>query len=554
MSVTLTAAQQGNLKYVSSLMEEEVPFQLDLSDDQHYQHAIDMHTLAGQTPERNPGLHAALASSRVHYQTRGMPQASTATDASGYQSGGVITAVAPRASNRAGSDGFVSLLGGAPTLYAAMMVNDTQGNWLAGGSASNYNDGSYLPISTVPGTAKPATPSMTSYLQYTYQTQVGGPVIVVNVQKTGNGPLADPVVTQPVQAAGHTSNPYIRIGLGRGSGNTSDVDYWFWQGTSNTTYAVPMVGSVQFNGNMQTLTPGQTFFIQGQLARGAGSGGGYYPIPPASLTTFYNNCQPATPNTLCWQLPAGTTPANSNPLLFGSIPWDTSAVTYLYVQFRVALQGGGFPALAVIQSSDSPDADPLDGTKNIKPIQFVYHCLAEGTGVTMGDGSTRPIETLVTDDVVRTGDGEARVTSTWVAHHRGPVVVLATDGGHDLVMSHNHVVMTTEGPLQAGELREGGSVLTQDGAARITAARQEEFDGLLCNVSVSEPNQPADPARNTLFANGVQVCDFEVQTQYGHARRTDPGVVRAAIDPVFLPDYENWLAEQAPAAAAAAAD
>lgn len=550
----VTDQQRADLEYVTSLMVEDVPFQLDLSDERQYRHAVAMHTLGGQTPERNPGLHKALAQSRDLYRANGMPLAAAEADEDGFQSGGVITMIAPRESNVAGSEGFVSLLGGAATLTSVMVVYDGQNNWLASGNAVSYNDGAYLPVETAAQGARPAAPLMTSYLQYTYQQQVGGPVNVFTVQqRRAAGVTADPTVTQPVQKPAHAGNPYIRIGLGRGNGDTSDVDYWFWQGTSNTTYAVPLVGSVQFTSNMASpLVPNQNLFIYGKLARAAGSGGGYYNIPPDSLTNFYNNCQASTPNTLAWNLPAGTSPSNSNPLIFGSIPWTSEVATYLFIQFQVLLQGTPIPAVAVIQSSDTPDNDPLDGVTNIKPLQFVYHCLAQGTLITLADGSTLPVESLTTGHVVRTGEGQTLpVTSTWVAPHQGPVVRLETDAGHTLVMSHNHVVMTPQGPQMAGDLAEGGQVHVSGGTATITTARTEDFDGLLCNASLSAPNQPADATRNTMFANGVQVCDFEVQTQHGRDRRADPDVVRASIDPVFLPDYENYLAEQREKAGAA---
>lgn len=547
MAITLTAEQLSDAAHVSGLMTDHVPFQLDLSDDRHYRHAVSMHTLAGQTPERNPGLHAALAASRDHYRANGVPRTQmVGGPADDIESGGVITAVAPRETDVAGSEGFVSLLGGASMLNTVLIVTDQNGGWLAGGQNSDYNGVMYLPVSTAPGDAKQAVPVMTAQLQYTYQLQVGGPVFSYSVRRTVvAGALADPAVTQPVQKPEHQKNPYIRIGLGRGNGSTSDVDYWFWQGTSNTQYAVPLVGNVAFTSAIQQpLVPNQNFFIFGKLARAQGSGGGYYNIPPASLTNFYNNCQLSTPTTLSWNLPAGTSPSDSNPLIFGSIPWTSETVTYLFIQFSVVLQGGTI-GTAIIQSSDTADDDPLDGVTNIKPMQFVYHCLAEGTLITLADGSTTEVENLTTEHEVRAGDGRSlRVRSTNVARHRGPVVRLETDGGHSLVLSHNHVVMTPDGPRKAGELSAGGAVVVDGGSAALTAAETEAFDGLLCNASLSEPNQPAEAAQNTMFANGVQVCDFEVQVQTDREARTDPDRVRAAIDPIFLPDYENFLAER----------
>jgi hypothetical protein len=556
MKTTLTSQQKADADYVGSLMTDDEVYTLDLSDDRQFRHAVAIHTLAGQTPERNPGLHAALQRSRALYANGIPPKSNGTADDDDYQQGGVITAISKvEASNAAGSDAFVSLLGGAPTLNATLLVIDPGGHVLASGSQDNYNDGTYLAVSTDPASAQPAASTMTSYLQYTYQLQVGGPVISEQVKRTAQvGVLADPQVTQPVQTQPHLSNPYIRIGLGRANGPNSDVDYWFWQGTDNTQYAVPFVGTVQFTDPIVTpLTPNTNFWVFGKLIRGPGSGGGYVNLPAAALTNIYNNCQIINPTTLQWSLPAGTSQSNQgNPIIFGSVNWSTTAVTYLYMQFNVSLQGQAFPAVAVVQSSDNPDIDPLDGVKNIKPIQFLYTCLAAGTLITLADGSKAKVEDLTLEHTVRTNDsgGTLRVTTTTVARHRGKAVHIVTDGGHDLILSHSHVLPTSDGPRTAHELKVGDILNVEGGKATITQKVDEAFEGLLCNVSLSEPNVRIGAEENTLFANGIQVCDYEVQISHERVHRTNKDVVLAAIDPIFHPDYLNYLEEQAAAKAA----
>lgn len=560
----LTLEQQSDFNYVLSLMKDGENFRLDLSDERQYRHAVAMHTLAGQTPERYPGLHAALALARDYHREHGVSAEANATDIpldDVWQSGGVVTAVGKDQNNLAGSEGYVTMIGGVPTLNGLIIVADANGNWLAQGSQSNYNDGTYMGMKTNPGIGT-ATSTMTGYIQYTYQQVVGGPTVTQVVQRQIQlGVFADPNVTEPVQV--RTTGPAIRIGLGRGpvDQNKNDVDYWFWQGTNNTQYAVPLVGNVAFTANMVTpLVPNSNFFVSGKLARKGD--GGFKPIPAAALTNIYNNCQPSTPNTLTWKLPSGDKqnpndppPPATNPIIFGDINWASEIWTYFYIQFSVRLQGQVLPAVAIITSSDQPDTDPLDGVKNIKPLQFVYHCLAEGTKITLADGSKRNIEDLTGKHSVRGGGPETElpVTSTNVAHHRGKVLQLTIGQGrhsHKLTLSHNHVVMTPFGPRTAKSLEVGGVVNVEGGTALITKKAEKEFDGLLCNISVSDYNSPADPVRNSMFANGVQVCDYEVQVQHEHEHRQKKEVVLQAIDPMFHQDYLNYLEDQAAAKAA----
>src|SRR5581483_2320540 len=79
---------------------------------------------------------------------------------------------------------------------------------------------------------------------------------------------------------------------------------------------------------------------------------------------------------LSWNLPAPTSAGGGNPITFVPAPWDTSEVTYFFIQFTANLVGQQLPGVASIMSSDSADTDPLDGVATIPPIQFIFHCLA----------------------------------------------------------------------------------------------------------------------------------------------------------------------------------
>lgn len=555
MTLTLTAQQQADAAYVEGLAPPKTRIRLDLSDDRQYRHAVAMHVLGGQTPEEFPGLHAALAQAReAHIALGGPPPLSVADDA-GFETGGVISDITTQAGTvTTGSTAFSSVLGGAPMLSNVLVVKDQNAVLLANGSSAVYGDGSFLPVATNPTTARPIAAHMTGTLQYSYQPGIGQPIVVENVYvHRDQGPLADPVVQQPVKRAG-TPGPQLRIGLGRGNGATNDVDYWFWQGQTSLIYAVPLVGYADFDGTIATpLSTNLT--VAGYLARAnstpapdPGPKGGILEISAAQITNVINSCQPSG-GQLTYTLPAATSVTNpGNPITWVPAPWDTSELTYFMIQFTVNLVGQQQPAVASIMSSSTPDTDPLDGMTTIPPIQFVFHCLAAGTQITLADGSSKAIEDLTSEDSVLGGDGSAvAVVATMLGHHKGEVLRLAIDGDRELVLSHNHLVLTADGPVPAGELSVGDQLLVEGGQATLRSVTSEEYDGLLANASLVLSGEPADPARESLLANGVRVGDYELQVQVAEARRNDPERILAALDPLFHEDYRRHLARTAAA-------
>jgi hypothetical protein len=544
MSASLTAQQAANFDHVTSLAPPRTRVRLDLSDDRQYEHAVAMHTLAGQTPEEFPGLHKALALARDAHLAEGPPPLS-ASDDQGFTTGAVVSEITRVINTQnAGAAGFSSVLGGSPMLLNALIVKDQNANVLAKGQSSQYGDGTYLGVTTGTADALQITAQMTGILMYTYQSPQSGQVITEHVTvATSTAPTADPVITQPVKRAG-TPGPQLRIGLGRGNGATNDVDYWFWQGQQSTTYAVPLCTTIPFDGTVLTPVSANVQAI-GSLARGSsapapdpGPKGGVLQISDAQVLNILNSTQ-ASGSQLTVTMPAATSSTDpGNPIVWIPAPWDTSEQTYFYLQLIVNLQGQSLPAIAQIMSSSQGDVDALDGLATIPPIQFVFHCLAEGTAITLADGTTKAIEALTAEDLVRRPDGDAPVVSTMLGNHAGEVVRLRA-GDRELVLSHGHLVLTPNGVVPAYELSPGDEVVLEDGPATLDEAGVEAFDGLLANASLSAPDEPADPARNVMIANGFVVGDYELQVQDARARRDDPERILSTLDPVFHEDFRR---------------
>lgn len=548
---TLTQQEQDDLLYVLSLVEDGGNRLLDFSDDRQYRVAIAMQNLGGHTPETRPGMHAALAELRErHIAEGGVTDTLPIEDDTGFQSGAQVTDVsAVQNTTQPASTGFAGFVAGAWQLNATIAVNDfASGAPLAHGSNSQIGQGQYLPLYAAPDPGAQLRPTMTGSVFYASQVSPGGPWIYGTAKRDVSlGIAGDPQVDHPVQTQRAITSNYIRIALGRGQNTQTDVDYWYWYNQGQTIYAIPWVGYVDFDSPPLPPTA-QNVDVFATLARDGTGRGGYARLPQAGVDLLISSLR-VSGNRLAWTLrpPADRPPWGNigQPLIWGDLRWNTGEADYVTIQLWVALQGQRNRAIVTVQSSDDPDRDPLDGTRNIPRLQFLWSCLAAGTPVRLADGSQLPIEDVERGTVVACGDGEAReVFQTTAFHHVGDALRVATDGGHELLLSHNHPVATPDGLRQAHELEVGGTVNVAGGTAAVTSLTTEPFDGLLCNLSVSAPESETDPAASTVYAAGVEVGDYETQIDYDNAWRTDPERILALLEPRYHPDYRNLLAER----------
>lgn len=548
---TLTQQEQDDLVYVLSLVEDGGNRLLDFSDDRQYRVAIAMQNLGGHTPETRPGMHAALAELREqHVADGGVRDALEDQDDGDFQSGAQVTDVSVVANTtQPASTGFTGFTAGAAQLNATIAVTDTAtGAQLAYGSDSQMFQGQYLPLYAAPQEGAAVRPAMTGAVFYAAQVTIGGRWIYGTAKRDVSlGVAADPQVEHPRQTQRKIATRYIRIALGRGQNQQDDVDYWYWYNQGQTIYALPWYGYVDFTSRPLPPTA-QNVTVFATLARKGVGRGGFARLPQAGVDLLIGSLR-VSDNRLAWTLtpPADRPPWGSmgQPLVWGDLRWNTGEATYVTIQLWVSLEGQRNRAIVTVQSSDDPSQDPLDGTTNIAPLQFLWSCLAAGTPIQLADGSSLPIEDVVRGTVVACGDGEAReVFQTTAFHHVGDALRITTDGGHELLLSHNHPVATPEGLRQAQELTEGATVNVAGGTAVVRSLVTEPFDGLLCNLSLSEPESETDAAASTVFAAGVEVGDYETQIDYDSSWRTDPERILALLEPRYHPDVHNYLAER----------
>lgn len=359
----------------------------------------------------------------------------------------------------------------------------------------------------------------------------------------------DPIITAPIQRPDRTSGDLtnIVIGLARGYsviGKNADVDYWFWQHEpSDFDMLVPFAGSIKLKHKPAdiginnptidlslTLSEGGTAAIEQQDAAQYAK---YFVADPTDKSG----------RTIRFEMLA-TADSQGSAINFGKCPWAsetrcffTAKLTFLLDDLTIV------PEEVTVTSSALPDQNPLDGIAHIKPLQYVWHCLAKGTLITLADGSTKAIEHITNSDTILSGDSPRPVLATLAQPHHGAVTVLTFANGATLTVSATHAMSTPGGAVQAASLKVGDRVHTRGrDITTVTAIHEQPHGG---NVLYNLWLDPALPGATTMIANGIEVGDHLMQGALLHEHRTDPAKVRARLPASMHTDYASWLEDQA---------
>ena len=95
-----------------------------------------------------------------------------------------------------------------------------------------------------------------------------------------------------------------------------------------------------------------------------------------------------------------------------------------------------------------------------EPLKTHPHsdCIAEGTPVTMADGTTRPIEQIMGGDMVATDHGPGRVTKAWLVRRNAQLFELTLENGRELLATPDHRIMCSTGWKALDEFQYGDVV------------------------------------------------------------------------------------------------
>jgi hypothetical protein len=182
-------------------------------------------------------------------------------------------------------------------------------------------------------------------------------------------------------------------------------------------------------------------------------------------------------------------------------------------------------------------------TLNISPIQYRNSCFAEGTQVTLADGSSKKIEDVKMGDKVVANDKGLVLTVTTLSRggESSPMVRLKDDKGHEAFVTQTHPVLTANrGVLTAEALKVNDQLVTVKGTSALTSITREMHKGLVYNLGLGTPEElkAAGLEHGTLFAGGFLMGDYNMQNTLD-AKRAKPSAAQASIPQQWAVDYVN---------------
>lgn len=529
--IDLPADEKARVARVLSGAGDGTAVSLDPADPDHRALITAFLKASGKGPDRYPALHAALTAP---------------PEARGGEVDATVVDLGRDTRGRATSRTWVASRGGAYISGATTLVLDAEtGGTLASGVATQVG-GTLVQVATRSGQAAPAA-KVQQAVTFAHSQRSPDTAPVFTLVAATQATLEDGLtidVTEPVQIRSTGSD--IVIGIGRmPSYANPDADYTY-PATANgypDRLVVPFVGSATLPYET-AVTPQNPIGLTTKL----------YVRSAAAWTTPHPGFDLAGPvaaagYTVTWSYPySDQRPIESTPSIqYTQLQSLKDPVANFFYQFAVPVDNIVAPIFTfTVCSVDTPD-EPSINCQKIPDLQYWWHCVAEGTRITLADGSEAPIETLDNRSVVRggpAGEPAAVIATSRAVHHdddgRDAAVRLRTAGGRELLLTADHPVATPAGVVSARDLRAGMEVMTAGGAEALDAAEPADLAGLVYNLRV-------EPAGGRPFgaylANGILVGDHLAQAAQHQARRHDPDRVLPTLPASHHQDWRSALAD-----------
>lgn len=520
-----TAQQMAATNYVLGLMRPSplIPgqkfLQLNLADPLQYQFFMDRFgNIAGHPMGSNFPSRTELIQFMAQQGARGAANQpvmlnSLATASATYLPVALISMFDYDAGdpNNVTAGGLISIPNGATLIDSVMQIyQDNQ--LIAQGTGTGY--GQFTVSANATGTQVTAGAELTAVLTGHYSSNSQGATAVPFTvsQNLSPVPLLTIAVTNPVHKVTTAPNPYT-VALGRTPSPPApaDTDYSYNKTTSPpynfdleiavSGTATPQKPTDQFN--TAVAVTGSLVLIK---QSGATSGGGVTVTYPGGINA---SCQVA-PAQLSW---------NFNPADFNqNPPWTSGDVILLNLNL-IAAMNGTTPVTVTVTSDQSGNltAQQPDNTSFIDALQFYWGCLAAETEVRLADGSVKAVGNLKKGDrVLSTGGRTLTVFGLKTGRESKPMIEIASDGGHVVLVTDGHAIVTENGLKAARDVVVGDRLATSAGACAVQSVRSVSYDGAVFNPTLVD-DDGTFPEQAAFLAGGIYVGDDRMQTKVEQA-------------------------------------
>lgn len=553
----LTREDLKNIKYVASLAEPWEEHELDFSDDRQWSFFMRQVERSGVSDKTHPEYMKALRSARKADQKRGGPagrlqerrKALAAASDTMYDANTISSFSISIARNNSLGSGFSAIVNGTvfTTLYAQLI--DLSDDKVLGETSVGpvYGEGEYLPINLT-GT-RPLGENMLMVFTWSYQpkTPAGAAAAATPIQgsmrvSTSELPVGAPNVTQPLRTV--TTKNNIKIGLGRPSG-APDCDYWYNEpNITNPNIRLPLVVTQKFKSNIkQPLWPSNITNPPTIYQIKPSTGGVTQPLSAAAIQAGIT----ANGDTLTLNFPFNNDVRLDKSVQFGAAAWanDTTLLATISLGVKTETSNNDFVWMNLYGSDTppwgtSPEGAP-PGEYQMYPNYYTWHCVAAGSEILLANGKSMKIEKIKGGEKVKIGaDGEVfTVVDTFGTNKEAEVLAVTTSGGHELLITHMHPVLTTKGLVAARDLVTGDELLTDKGASRVKSIKTQKYSGMVYGFSVGATPEEIDrftDDNTCYFANGILIGDNRVCVAYVATYRKRLSTVLARIPKKFHPE------------------
>ncbi|NEO75179.1 Hint domain-containing protein [Moorena sp. SIO4G3] len=531
-TIELSTEERDDIKSLIEQLDTRIvpnePMELDLSNDLHYRFYTKQLEMSGITPGNRPQLYRILEQARKEPLKSAAPRhvepiAST-TD---YLKHDIllIDSLYLTKEGIAHGSALASLKNDPYFCSLTLGLYDVNGVLIGQVQTEDqYNSGTDIEVNATGSTSPDA--EIKAVATCFHQAQDGTPYLKMTQASTIRGVTK----IEHVHPQAQPGQDKIKLCLGRRGADCTYSPH----NASGKNVLMPIKGSITYTSDIDPRPSDGRWCLITMVCPDAGDGGG---ATIRNTEDFFSD--PNTKiegNKISWDLIAKFESVSG---VF--IPNSSAIYTFT---LSVILQSSNQPMFVSI--TNAPEADYGPTTKQIPPLMVYYSCVAEGTQVTLYDGTTKPIEQIEPGDKVITNlQGKVKeIEGVLKGTEELPMVRLKTNFGHDLLLSQGHPVVTPSGVVLAKSLKVRGEVVTDGGNATITQASQESYGGYVYNLNVGPRQEGNCDDSSTFYANGIIIGDNQMQFKYNRLYKYTSSAVLEALPQEWHEDYANHLKEK----------
>ncbi|MFK0312745.1 Hint domain-containing protein [Pseudomonas sp. NPDC090233] len=563
----LSAEAKKDLDAFYEEIKSGIPHKLDLANPLHFRVIMAALEQAGVSKERSPQLYNSLNHARAEgtaalAKSGAAPAKALAIEGSGLQNLNFISLLTRDDSTLQGNEkvaptfkavGMSSTVNGSDNTTILMNLYSVEtGNIYATNQGKEFAEGTNFSV-TVSG-QPPAdvqnltTRAMAFFVVYPKNSDV--PEIITQsaefsalpldscldkpnyCKRNGDGSCTSEHETSCTNKA--TRKPAVKLCWNRGS--QQECDYWNSTGYPEN-FVFPMSGWVNFKNSVPNTLSGQTTIY---IKNSTGGGCTVKAEQDGLLDPKYWSVEQVEgKERINWKFDATSFENDQD-----CVQTLNGAIVDLFVQHIIQLNGSPTeePSLGSVIFTSDQNFIGLPGVAIIPKLDVMQGCLAEGTPITLADGSTKSVEAFkgTAGELVKTANGTDKpVIGTTAGSEPHPMIRVKTDAGQNVLMTRSHPVVLSNGlELQARYLKPGDEVVTLNGVATITTVDYEKYTGKVHNLVVGTRMAPG-----TYYAGGILTGDVTMQQALAETTERAPLLTReerrALVPKEWLKDFDN---------------